>query len=311
MRATLGFLALGYHRPIARESSQDQSNCPGSMVHAAAEPHWGSKGRAPWAAWAGHRANRALQDKWPQSWDVEPNWQETGGSGSATARQGGTIWQPGRMSSNQVECQQGSQGRGSYQMKRQERLQGSVVQLEELKWKWRKPKWVESLFFGETIYINFCLGSQLRQMLPKLYTLYQVFGWTMPSLVNGYRNANIMHTVTVFRDRRGKKIICPVSDGLSRCFRKLLFPYSAAQQPTTCLLCFQIDIIQSRKHSRVLWGWENWPYFPHSLNSFTTNFRFKFLFKGCLPNQICGLVSFYTSLAISIKYLSRILGIVN
>lgn len=79
------------------------------------------------------RDNRVLQAKRLQAWKVEPNWQETGGSGSATARQGGTICQPGQMSNNQVERQQGSQGRGSYQMKSQERLQGSTVQLEELK----------------------------------------------------------------------------------------------------------------------------------------------------------------------------------
>lgn len=90
--------------------------------------HRGSRGTAPWALWAGHRDNRAPQAKCSQAREVEPNWQETDSSGSAAARQGGTIYQPGQMSNSQVGCQQGSQGRGSYQMKSQERLQGSRVQ---------------------------------------------------------------------------------------------------------------------------------------------------------------------------------------
>lgn len=128
-----------------------------TTVCSAAECHRGSRGTAPWAIWPGHRENRALLAKPSQAWETEPNWQETGGSGSAAARQGGTICQPGQMSNYQVGCQQGSQGRGSYQMKSQERLQGSIVQLEELKWKWWMPKWVETLFFRETIYTNLCL----------------------------------------------------------------------------------------------------------------------------------------------------------
>lgn len=39
-------------------------------------------------------------------------------------------------------------------MRSQENLQGSKVQLEELKWKWKMPKQVESLFFRTMIYIN-------------------------------------------------------------------------------------------------------------------------------------------------------------
>lgn len=133
---------------------------------AAAECHRASRDTAPWAICPGHRDNRALRAKCSQAQKAEPNWRESGGSGSETGRQGGTICQPGLMSNNQIECHQGSQGRGSYQMKSQKRLQGSVVQLEELKWKWRMPKWVESLFFqGNNLYkllLRSQRGSQLR-----------------------------------------------------------------------------------------------------------------------------------------------------
>lgn len=150
------------HQQTGRESSQDQSNCPerGLGDHGACSS-WVSQSQQGHSSLSHltrrQRDNRVLQAKRLQAWKVEPNWQETGGSGSATARQGGTICQPGQMSNNQVERQQGSQGRGSYQMKSQERLQGSTVQLEELKWKWRMPKLVESPFFRGTFYINFCL----------------------------------------------------------------------------------------------------------------------------------------------------------
>lgn len=39
-------------------------------------------------------------------------------------------------------------------MRCQEKLQGSTVQLEELKWKCRMPKQVEPLFFKKAFYVT-------------------------------------------------------------------------------------------------------------------------------------------------------------
>lgn len=78
--------------------------------------------------------------------------------------------------------------------------------------------------------------------------------------------------------------------------RKLLFPYGAAQQPTTCLLSFWIHIIQSRNHSGAVWDQESWTHSVSTainLSPFTSNFKFRFPCKDCLCKQICLCPSVY------------------
>lgn len=133
------FPCLRIPHTIARESSQDQSNSPerGLGAHGACSTWESHRQQGHSSLSRTHRQqSQALASP---GCGTEPA-RDRHGAGSATAGQGGTICQPGQTSSNQVECQQGSQERGSYQMKSQERLQGSVVQLEELKWKRRMPK---------------------------------------------------------------------------------------------------------------------------------------------------------------------------